>query len=238
MNEFYKFKGQFRIESLDKDNNIIDVYEDHNYIMMPARRTISEMFTNTSNAGLKYLVLGTCGLTSNDVPITEENGFNKLRTHLYSEYSNYTNSDSVYLYKHDIIRVNSKYYRYTGNDNTVSLTASNINSLFNEIDKPYTYKLQAKTNVFNGITNIAKNTDNSCVISYTTDTGDNLNNTTVTYTFEIGLTQGNEEDLERQMSVFNEAGMYINNRLFCMKCFPNKVKDNSTRLKIVWKIIF
>lgn len=239
MNEFYRFKGHFKIETLDKNDNIIDVYEDHNFIMLPARRTISEMFTNTSHAGLKYLILGTGG-TSNGTPITESNGFNKLRTSLYSEYRTLYNQNTYHIYKHEIIRVGAKYYKNLQEDGDYFLNSTNLSDTtkYLEVQKPYTYKLEVKTNVFDGDTNIAKNSDNSCVISYTTDSGDNLDNTSVTYTFEVGMSQANGQDTEREISTFNEAGMYINNRLFCMKCFNDKVKDNSTKFRITWTIIF
>ena len=239
MNEFYKFKGHFKAEVVNSNNEVVDVYEDHNYIMLPARRVISEMFTNTNNTGLNYLILGTNG-TVDDIPITEENGFSKLRTSLYSEYKYYAKNTTQYLYKYSIIKVDSKYYKYLGETRNVFLSATSLANTtnFEIISKPYTYKLTVNTNVFDGETNIAKNSDNSCVISYTTDSGDNLENTTVTYVYEIGMTQGNEQNPERGTSSFTEAGMYINNRLFCMKCFPIKMKDNSTKLRITWKIIF
>lgn len=239
MNEFYKFKGHFKAEVINSNNEVVDVYEDHNYIMLPARRVISEMFTNTNNTGLNYLILGTNG-TVDDIPITEENGFSKLRTSLYSEYKYYAKNTTQYLYKYSIIKVDSKYYKYLGETGNVFLSTANLTntSKFENISKPYTYKLTVNTNVFDGETNIAKNSDNSCVISYTTDSGDNLENTTVTYVYEIGMTQGNGQNSERGTSSFTEAGMYINNRLFCMKCFPVKMKDSSTKLRITWKIIF
>lgn len=239
MNEFYKFKGHFKAEVINSNNKVVDVYEDHNYIMLPARRVISEMFTSTNNTGLNYLILGTNG-TIDDIPITEENGFSKLRTSLYSEYKYYAKNTTQYLYKYSIIKVDSKYYKYLSETGDVLLSRANLTDTtkFEIISKPYTYKLTVNTNVFDGETNIAKNSDNSCVISYTTDSGDNLENTTVTYVYEIGMTQGNGQNSERGTSSFTEAGMYINNRLFCMKCFPVKMKDSSTKLRITWKIIF
>lgn len=239
MNDIYKFRGHFKIESLDKDDNIIDVYEDHNFIMLPARRTISEMFTNTNNQGLKYLILGTNG-TIDDIPITESNGFNKSRTSLYSEYRYFTKGNTYYIYKNEIIKVDANYYKNLQEDGDRYITNANLSDTtkYESVEKPYTYKLEVKTNVFDGSTNIAKNTDNSCIINYVTDSGNNLENTSVTYTFEIGVSNANEQNTERGVSTFNEAGMYINNRLFCMKCFNDKVKDNSTKLRIVWTIIF
>ena len=239
MNEYYNLKGHFKAEVIDKNGDVVDVYEEHNYIMLPARRVVSEMFTNTLNTGLNYLILGTHG-TTNEVPITEENGFSKLRTSLYSEYAYYELNTTQYVYVYSIIKVGSKYYKYLGETGDVEITSQALadTSKFEEISSPYVYKLYVNENVFDGETNIARNSDNSCVISYTTDSGDNLENTTVTYVYELGMTQGNDENPERGISSFTEAGMYINNKLFCMKCFPMKVKDSSTKLRITWKIIF
>lgn len=237
MNEYYKFKGQFKVEVLDKDSNIIDTYEDHNFIMLPARRTIAEMFTNTQNTGLNKLMLGTSGVIDY-IPITEENGFDKNRTSLYSQYKSVSSGSSVYLFKNEVIKVGNSYYRFNGDSGEVTVSSNTLSSSFTSVQKPYTYDFKIKSNIVNGTTNNARNSDNLCTISFTTDTSDNLRNTTVTYEFELGLTQGNEQNSERNTSAFSEAGLFINNRLFCMKCFPEKIKDSSTKLRIVWKIIF
>lgn len=237
LTEKYSFKGSFKVEVIDELNNIIDTYEDHNFIMEPARRTVSEMFTNSLNTGLNYLILGTCGGNEDIyIPMTEETGFSKDRTKIYSEFISVSLNTTVYLYKNEVVKIGSKYYQYHGNSGNVKITSALTN--FTEVSKPYTYKLETKSHEYDGITNNSLNRNNTCLLSYTTDSGNNLENTTVTHTFIIGSNQGNSQDMTKNISVFNEAGLYYNNRLFCMKCFPAKVKDPSTQLKITWKIIF
>ena len=67
--------------------------------------------------------------------------------------------------------------------------------------------------------------------------------TTVTFTFTIGKENANEEYSSGEKytlptSLFNEAALYVNNRIFSMKTFSTKVKDESVKLKITWSIIF
>ena len=85
--------------------------------------------------------------------------------------------------------------------------------------------------------NYSSKTDCGAFVKYITAAG----NTTVEYTFEIGSSVGNDQFITpsgSNYSLINEAAIFVNNRIFCMKCFPSKLKDDSTTLKIIWKIIF
>lgn len=67
--------------------------------------------------------------------------------------------------------------------------------------------------------------------------------TSVIFTFIIDQESGNNQhdndpDFINPTSEFNEAAIYVNDRIFCMKTFPTKVKDNSVKFKIVWTITF
>ncbi len=244
MQELFKpFKGYFKIECIDKNGNITDSYEDKNFIMKPARRTVAEMFSGLKNEGLNKLVLGTSGGTNTPyIPITEESGFNKDRTHIYSESIKTTNGAVLNLYKYELVNISNKIYRYIGENGNVIV---DINSgLFEEWNDNYTYTFEIKEGLKtpDGSSNYASNTNNVCNIDL--NPIENLDDTTVTFTFELGMSEGNnqhkasESGFGTMCSLFNEAGMYFNGRLFCSKCFTPKVKDDSTRIKIVWKIIF
>lgn len=233
MNELFKpFKGYFKIECIDKDGNIKDSYEENNFIMRPARRTVAEIFSNFKNEGLNRLVLGTSGgSTTPYIPITEEKGFSKDRTHLYSEPIKTSNGSSLYLYKYEIVEVSNKTYRYIGENKNVFVDVNS--SDFEEIEN-YIYNFNIKQGIKkpDGATNHAENVNNICNISI--DPSGDLDSTIVTYTFELDMSQGNGKG----SAFFNEAGMYFNGKLFCSKCFTPKVKDESTKIKLIWKIIF
>lgn len=67
--------------------------------------------------------------------------------------------------------------------------------------------------------------------------------TSVIFTFVIDQESGNEQydndpDFITPTSEFNEAAIYVNDRIFCMKTFPTKIKDNSVKFKITWTITF
>ena len=67
--------------------------------------------------------------------------------------------------------------------------------------------------------------------------------TSVIFTFVIDQDSGNgqhdnDPDYINPTSEFNEAAIYVNDRIFCMKTFPTKTKDNSVKFKIIWTITF
>jgi len=255
--KYVDFKGYFKIECLDKDNNVKDCYEDNNYIMRCARRTVAEMFSNKKNTGLNKLVLGTCGgIETEFIPITEDNGFKRERTHLYSEPIEAGLGDIVKLYQYEIVSVKGlgefRFINPTPEEpETIEITSETLENtdIFNQI-KSYTYifKIQNPESAKkpDGVKNYAASLNNNCTIYLNEIDNDfsDLENTTVTHVFEIGMSEANgqhkssEEGYSENVSLFNEAGMYFNNRLFCSKCFSAKVKDASTKVRITWKIVF
>lgn len=67
--------------------------------------------------------------------------------------------------------------------------------------------------------------------------------TSIIFTFVIDQDSANgqhdnDPEFINPTSEFNEAAIYVNDRIFCMKTFPTKVKDNSVKFKIVWTITF
>ena len=67
--------------------------------------------------------------------------------------------------------------------------------------------------------------------------------TSVVFTFVIDQDSGNgqhdnDPDYINPTSEFNEAAIYVNDRIFCMKTFPTKIKDSSVKFKIIWTITF
>lgn len=257
------FEGYFKVECI-KDGKVVDIFEDHNTIMMSARRSMAEIFLNRKNLDKNIqfanrFVIGTEGSTISEyTPKSEQSGFNKDKLHqcLYSEQpivvvstSNTSNTND--LHKWDIVRYNNKYYRYTGEDKTLSITDTVIGTEdFIQVSKPYYYDVNfsLEGNTYNG-TNLAIGTskDNrcGCTVSMPEDvSNDILKQTICQFVFTIPKNQANKQHsasevgFNSEISLFTEAGLYVNGRLFSMKTFPSKVKDDTTELKITWRIIF
>jgi hypothetical protein len=94
MTESVKFKGYLKIESLDANRNIVDVWEDPNLIMDTARVDMAGLLANFSGANpVNTFVLGNNGHTPGLgevsenilVPKTSLEGFVSTRTMLFAE---------------------------------------------------------------------------------------------------------------------------------------------------------
>lgn len=254
------FEGYFKVECI-KDGKVIDIFEDHNTIMRSARRSMAEIFLNRKNIDKNVqfanrFVIGTEGCTFSEyTPKSEQTGFNKDKLHqcLYSEQPvvTVTEGSDADLHKWDIVKYYNKYYRYCEEDAVVTITDSLINSeKFIPTVKPYYYDINfsLETDTFNN-TNLAigASRDNrcSCMVSLPEDVSpDILNQTICQFVFTIPKNQANNQHnvndagFNSEISLFTEAGLYVNGRLFSMKTFPAKVKDDTTELKVTWKIIF
>lgn len=258
------FEGYFKIECL-KDGKVIDVFEDHNTIMRSARRSMAEIFLNFKNGDKEFanaFVLGTeGGFTSEYYPKTEESGFTKdkdpLCTYAEEGYKNANLDTSVDLKKFNVIKVENKFYRYIDETSDgVNISVNNLSntSKFIPCSKPYFYKidfsLQTPVSYTIGMNSnnkaIGDSIFNGCSVltALSTEQEDILDRTTCIFTFSIPKDQGNnqhsaaDEGFFGSTSLFTEAGLYVNGRLFSMKCFPAKVKDDSTEIRVTWKIIF
>lgn len=82
-----KVQGYFKIEVLDVNNNIKEVYEHHNMIMDKARVTLMNSTAGFNNKFINKFVLGTQGNKTGDLttPKTAADGFVSTRTQLFSE---------------------------------------------------------------------------------------------------------------------------------------------------------
>lgn len=262
MNDTIKtgFEGYFKVECI-KDGEVVDIFEDHNTIMRSARRSMAEIFLNKKNIDKNIqfanrFVIGTEGSTTSDyLPKSEQDGFNKNKSQqcLYSEQTVITvkNNSQYNLHKWDIIKYNNKYYRYCESDSAITITNDIINSgKFINVNKPYYYDINfslesGTTNNMNLAVGSSKNKGCSCLVSLPEDISqDILNQTVCQFVFTIPKNQANsqhsasEVGFNSEISIFTEAGLYVNGRLFSMKTFPAKVKDDTTELKVTWRIIF
>lgn len=264
MSELYQHQnpiveGHFKVECLDKNDNVIDSFEDHNMIMLNARRSMAEIFFNLDGIKRAHkLVLGTHGFKDGLIfkGKDETDGFVKERDHIFSEVP-----DTIFMQgtlfeeirKGDIIKVADvkditkfKYYRYDGEyQKNYVVDGSSLKESFKElISPPYTYTINFR------LPGQEMTSSQNCVVADNASEAANdtvqvsLKDTSVIFTFYVDVNNGNSqvhddpEAYDDPTSLFNEAGLYVNDRLFSMKTFSSKVKDESVKLRIVWTITF
>lgn len=240
-------EGYFQIDSLDKDDNVIDHYESKNLICLGARKSMAEIFFKSVSAKYAHrLVIGTQGCKDNQKfkAKTEEDGVVKERTHIFSEIPNTTYAYGTLLenvMKGDIFRVSDgyieKYYKALKDADTLVLSSDDLESWV-ETEPPYTYEIGF---TMTGIDSTMY--DNLCTTGRNDIVKAEQKDTSVVFTFYIDTDNGNKQyvdssDYDVPTTLFNEAGLYVNDRLFAMRTFPSKIKDESVKLRIIWTITF
>jgi hypothetical protein len=254
MEDTLNFKGHFKIQAIDLNGNILDQWQDDNMIMELARTSMSEMFANlNSSTFINKIVLGTLGHVGDSilVPKGKDEGFVKERTRLFSETP--TTNISIgqtlpIIRKNDVIYVNATaneakgYYRFKSSDiqnYVVNDIVINDTTLWEFLGttKPYTYSI---TFTLPGTNDAPGGTDVTNLIEGDANAGSAVkvlqSGTSVTFTFDIATGAGNKQN--DTTSVFTEAALYANDRIFAMKTFKAKVKDSTVLLRIVWTITF
>lgn len=240
-------EGYFKIECLDKNNNIIDSFESKNLICIGARKSMAEVFFKSVNAKYAHrFVLGTQG-NKDGLKFkakTEEDGLVKERTHIFSETPNTTYAYGTMLenvMKGDVYKASDgyveKYFRSSITADTLVLTPDDTESWV-EVETPYTYEV--------GFTLTGMDSsmyDNLCNTGRNDIVKAEQKDTSVIFTFYIDTDNGNKQyidssDYDVPTTLFNEAGLYVNDRLFAMRTFPSKIKDESVKLRIIWTITF
>lgn len=249
-------EGHFHIECLDKNNNVIDQFDDHNMIMTSARQTMSEIFAKLDTATYATrFVIGNLGCKGENLFVakTSSEGFAKERTSLFSEFSDtlyYNGAIIASIHKGDIIKYNFD-NGLTGNytlfeysaESTLNyvVTDENIKTDFKElVRQPYTYSINF------ALPGHSMSSSENCIVN-PDECSDQVymqtKDTSVVFTFILDTDSANNgqynvDDFDTATSIFNEAAIYVNGRIFCMKTFPSKVKDMTVKMKITWTITF
>nr|DAP72739.1 MAG TPA: hypothetical protein [Caudoviricetes sp.] len=86
MNDYVKIRGHFKIESINSQGEVIDVFEKHNLITNVARNTFAKLLAGISNVStINRFVIGTKGHVDTDVlhPKDSTTGFDATRTNLF-----------------------------------------------------------------------------------------------------------------------------------------------------------
>ena len=182
--QFNKIKGHFKLECLDKNNNIVDRYEEDNLIMDNARVNMTDIIMGLSaGTHISKFVLGTEGYNvSLLIPKDAATGFISSRTQLFSEES------AGFNYPISFTPVDA-----------VSANATNI------------------------IETVPGSTVNISKVG-----------STITYLITIPVQSANGSGT----AAYTEAALYAGSRIFSMKTFSVKTKDNSVQLRITWSISF
>lgn len=242
--KYLNLRGHFICETESVETGeIVDRFEKHNMIMVPARTVMSKLFANiTDSAHADKFILGTAGVKDGEllIPKDASDGFVKERTSLFSEISISAESG-------DIINLNANsYVSYTGSDplfsgiyfysgsNIISLQVSDLVvsesddwELVDDLPGTYDIAFTLPGTQSSDTGDVAQSDSDSVAVL--------LSGTTVTFTFEIDADSGNGTE---GTMIYNEAGIYAGTDLFCMKTFPSKVKDETVIMRIIWSIIF
>ena len=239
------FKGHFTCQELDKNYNILDEYSENNLIMASARESMSEIFAKkTSSKGIQKIVFGTFGYKDDNLttPKTETEGYVKERTRLFSETID-LGDVSVSLLKNDVIKYTgilngtgstNNYYIYLGSDNTVDLKTTSYTdiTLWKKIGttKPFSYAVSFDLPGADGyaLNLVEDDIGSNSTCSVVQDS------TSVTFTIELSTDAANNVNGVQ----FTEAALYANDRIFSMKTFSAKNKNDGTILRVIWRIIF
>jgi hypothetical protein len=254
MQDTLNFKGHFKIQAIDQNNNVVDEWMDDNMIMESARTTMSELFANLQDSTfINKVTIGTMGHVGNSilVPKGKDDGFVKERTRLFSEVP--INPVSIgqtlpIVRKNDAMYIDATdndkkgYYRFLAADvenyvvNNVVITDTSTWE-FLGTTKPYSYSIGFSlpgTNATPGGTTATSITEDDNGSGSTVKV--QQSNTSVIFTFDIATAAANGQN--ETTSVFTEAALYANSRIFAMKTFKAKVKDSTVLLRIVWTITF
>ena len=249
MTDMVNLKGHFKIQSIDVNNNILDEWEEHNMIMENARYTMSELFSNLeTNTFINKFKLGTLGHVDNSIilPKGKDQGFVKERNRMFSDIESYaTNTAIPILRKNDLVYniTNGNYYVYLLNDTTnyiFSATNFDNTSTFQNLGTEEPYKFNVDFQLPGTPATSSPTGVNCTIVSDDDDSGCTVNvlqsGSSVTFKFDISTAAANHQNTT--FSVFTEASLWANDRIFAMKTFRAKTKDNTVLLRITWTITF
>lgn len=251
---FKNLKGHLKIERLDRNDNLIDVVVDEsNLICSTARISMAEIFANLD--GIKFahrFMLGTQGHKGDNVYLPKDttDGFVKERDRMFSQPSLeiWSSGDMMdTLLKNDIISIippNSaevEYWRYNGEkQNSYILNYDTIKKQWTQVTElPYTVTVDFTLPRDNNVPEDQPNTPEGSPYSVQVLQSD----TSVSFIVVIPMEQANEQYINDPKygiptSIFTEASLWVNDRIFSLKTFQGLVKDDSIKIRATWTIIF
>ena len=250
---FKDLKGHLKIERLDKNDNIIDVpVDEHNLICSNARISMAEIFANLD--GIKFahrFMLGTQGHKENNVYLPKDSldGFVKERDRMFSQpsFETWSNGDMMEtLLKNDIVSIMSptnviEYWRYNGENQTnYILDYNTISQQWTKFDTlPYTVSIDFTLPRDNNAPEDQPNHEEGSPHVVQAIQKD----TSVSFIVTVPMEQGNDQYINDPeygipTSIFTEASLWVNTKIFSLKTFQGITKDDSIKLRATWTIIF
>lgn len=247
--------GHLTIERIDLNGNVIDTPVDsHNMIMSSARLSMAELFANMyQNKWAHRFMFGTAGHKNGNVytPKDAASGFTKIRDRMFSQASLVTygwGQIVEFLNKYDIVKIADssgevRLWEYSGEDRTNEILVENdlTNSPFWRVIKsePYYISVDFTLPRTNTPPEGATNTEPGSLYDVQVTQQD----TSVTFVIQIPMDCGNDQHVNDPTfviptTVFTEASLWVNDRIFSLKTFQGVTKDNSIKLRVTWTITF
>ena len=248
----FNLKGDFSVQCIDVDGNVIDEYQEQNMIMELSRKSMAEIFAmKDGSKSIHRIKFGTSGHIGTNIisPKSVNQGFVKERDRLFSDALDVVDNGILdTIITNDLLKFVSptrvgaeenRLYRYLGPGaellqiSTVDFTATELWKDEGTIE-PYTYWVDFDLPGFDNVEadNISeRDTGSGSSVTVSQE------NEIVKFTFDLSTVAGNGANGD-VTSVYTEAALYANDRIFSMKTFKAKVKDSTILLRIVWAISF
>ncbi len=239
-------KGEFQIESIDKDGNIIDSYKDQNTIMTRVPQLFAGQTSGLWKKDIAEYLIVTIAIGTNGTEVTQLGDYTpkyvrNTRTNLFSENAFWNSTNPLAPTLQD----NQKYtYQFTfsvvpwGDQGKSTASGAAVDYVNQGMNYPHTAWIPDK------FRESATPPDDIDKTVGTIAVKGNL----VTYNLMIGQNVANDPIITGEPVNYNEAALYMQldstpngnplGTLFSMKTFPNIRKDDTCSIKIRWRLFF
>lgn len=216
----FEIRGHVSIDIHDTNGNLSSHWEENNLIVDAGRINVAAGLGGFQVKPISKIVFGTMGVKTDNplTPKTASDGFNVNRTALFSEEATSIDSKGIgswYSIEFDPSSVSGTVVTNTDGTTTVSGgQATIISETFNRapgITHP----------VNTGITVSVAQAGKHLVYQIVAPIG---------AMYDIGNTY--------QLLPISESGLYCDDLLFAMKCFPTRLKTQDSKFTLTWTIYF
>jgi len=206
-------EGYFKLECFDKDGNTIDVYEHKNMIMERSKASVANS-TMGHVVPIDYInkfVMGDRGHDVTNGNLLVGRDFSFARTGLFAE-EDTTGSTYAVVF------------------NPLARAAEGVSPVIYEGDS-------TEGQTIAGIAEVKVNIINVSTVEYVIDiNASSANGTGVKPWTEAALYTKREESPTYDAGTAN--GKPANGKIFAMRTFPAKIKEDTTTFRITWQVVF
>ena len=154
MKENLKIRGHFKLECFDKSGNLIDKFEEHNLVVLGARKHFMKLIGGAydSNKIINRFVLGTDGVVGEDsIPKSEEDGLNPTLEDLFCKTTD-PNKRGILFEEINFTPSTNDSYTQATNIQDGSNNNSVVNVIVDEtsLEPSISYIFNIPTDAFNG----------------------------------------------------------------------------------------